>query len=600
MSPETSVDVLVIGAGPAGLMAAFNLAQAGLNVRIIDQKSSRLLKGQADVLHPRGTEILESLDLGTQVMAGENRAYYFTTYKDSPNGDIVRVSRRDGRAGVESRFRYLLVNAQSTIEGVFRDAMGSGDKIIRGLTFTPDVELIVPRKVAVEHNIRPTRLSVSDDLTTLSDSTSYPATVILEHSNGESETVQAKYVLGCDGAHSWTRTQLGINMVGDTSDDVWGVIDCYVDSDFPDLRTLSVIEKNGRLCALIPREHNMVRFTVQINHCDVGVDPLTGRTDRTQVKVEKIQQLVKQAFSQYRVDFVGEPDWWSVYVVGQRLASSYGDTSARVFIVGDACHTHSPHAGQGMNAALTDAHNLSWKLVHVLKGWAKCNLLHTYEVERRGFAKELVHVHQQIADFTSGKAPRNSGDIFLKISAFTSGVGVRYPESQIVDTTHQNLAPKIPIGQRFPHQIILRTADCRPYSTHDLIKSDFKYKLLVFTGNATDPEQYKVIEKFSKDMSKWLDESKLRAMVQVYTIMHSKKENSEYTTIPAALRSAWDTVFMDDEGLAKVDGGGAAYENMGVEKGGCVAVVRPDGHTAGIVRLGEMEDLRRLFCKLIS
>jgi phenol 2-monooxygenase len=104
-------------------------------------------------------------------------------------------------------------------------------------------------------------------------------------------------------------------------------------------------------------------------------------------------------FSPYNIEFVGELDWWGVNVVGQRLASAYQDTTGRVFILGDACgyferilcqngllntlfltsigHTHSPHAGQGMNAAMSDGHNLSWKLVHVLRGWAGPELLRT-------------------------------------------------------------------------------------------------------------------------------------------------------------------------------------------------------------------------------
>ncbi|KAG8735385.1 hypothetical protein FRC10_010671 [Ceratobasidium sp. 414] len=162
--------------------------------------------------------------------------------------------------------------------------MASGDWIIRGFTTTPEVEPFIPQKLVVEHNTCPTQLSLSDNLETLADLTAYAATVTLEDANGNPEIVKAKYVLGCDGAHSWTQLQLGIHMVGENCNDVWGLIDGYIDLDFPDLRTLSVIENDSI-------EHNMVRFTVQIDRSEVTVDPETGRIDRIQIKVETIQRV---------------------------------------------------------------------------------------------------------------------------------------------------------------------------------------------------------------------------------------------------------------------------------------------------------------------
>ncbi|KAG9080362.1 hypothetical protein FRC06_006685, partial [Ceratobasidium sp. 370] len=305
----------------------------------------------------------QSIGLSSKILADASRVYMFTTHKDALDGKLLRVAQRNNQIGVESPFKYLLINSQNTVEGIFHDAMVSGDRIIHGFTTTPDVELFIPQKLAVEHNIHPTQLSLSNDSETLTDPTAYTATVTLEDVNGIAKTVKAKYVLGCDGAHSWTRAQLGIDMVGEHCDDVWGLIDCYVDSDFPDLRTLAVIENNGT--------------------------------------------AVKKVLVQYHVDFIGEPDWWGVYVVGQRLASAYNDPERRVFLVGDACHTHSPHAGQGMNAAMSDGHNLSWKLIHILRGWASKNILKTYEPEHRSFAKELILLHEKMAEITSGKVQGN-------------------------------------------------------------------------------------------------------------------------------------------------------------------------------------------------
>ena len=122
------------------------------------------------------------------------------------------MNRRDFHLGVESRFKYTVGYPQSEFEGIFRNAMGSGEKVIRSLTVGPENESdsMKPRKVFVEQGTRPTQLSVSLD-------SDYPVSVNLAKADGSSETVKAKYVIGCDGAHSWTRVQRGLDMVGDTS-----------------------------------------------------------------------------------------------------------------------------------------------------------------------------------------------------------------------------------------------------------------------------------------------------------------------------------------------------------------------------------------------
>ncbi|KAF8600073.1 hypothetical protein BDV93DRAFT_497033, partial [Ceratobasidium sp. AG-I] len=601
MASDSAVDVLIIGAGPAGAMCAFNLSQAGLTVRIVDQKKERLLKGQGDYLQIRGLEILDSIELAEPVLREAHRSFYFNTYKGDSDHKIARVSRRDIHAGVHSRFRHDSAYPQIHIERNFRDAMGSGDRIIRSLTVRPQfgAEIFTPRKVVVEQGTRPTRLVIDSSE---SGPVDYPVSISLKHPDGKTETVKAKYLIGCDGAHSWTRAQLGISMVGDTSNDVWGVVDGWIDTDFPDVRHLCVVENNGRRAVLVPREEDMVRFTVKIEDGDANIDPVTGRVDRTRVQLQKIQQLVQEAFHPNQIEFVGEPDWWGVYVVGQRLATAYEGGHGRVFIVGDACHTHSPHAGQGMNAAISDGHNLSWKLVHVLKGWAGTELLHTYESERRWFAEELMQLHERIAKVMSGKIPGNNADEMAKSAGFVCGTTIQYPPSRIVDATYQHLAPGVRIGQRLPHQVILRTSDCRPHSTHDLLKSDFRYKLLVFTGNAKDADQLEMVAKLSEDIFHWLAKtdgsSTNNVMVQVYTIMHSKKEISQYTDIPKKLRSHWDTVFMDDVALTETDGGGTTYQSFGIGPEGCIVVARPDGHVAAIAPLLGVEILKHFFGRI--
>ncbi|KAG8742962.1 hypothetical protein FRC10_000584 [Ceratobasidium sp. 414] len=572
-------------------MCAYNLAQAGINVRVVDRRVERLLKGQADVIQVRGIEILDSIGLASKIVPTAHYTYAYTTYKADLSGHISRVSKFDSHFGVESRFKYTANHTQSFIEGVFRDALAAGEKLSLGPSVKPEAGLdYAPRKVVVEQGVFPTRLTVLEE-----GKTGYPVEVELEDQHGKKETVRAEYVIGCDGAHSWTRAQLGIDMVGDTSDSVWGLLDAFIDSDFPDVRNLTVVENNGCRAIIVPRENDMVRFTVQLHEAEVCKDPVTGRIDRTKIPASKLMQQIKDVFKPYRIDLVGEPWWDSVYVVGQRLASAYEGAHGRAFIVGDACkpgesydgayihshvgHTHSPHAGQGMNAAMSDGHNLSWKLVHVLKGWADPKILRTYELERRAFATDLIHLHERIGEAMSGKTQGTN----------TDGTNIQYQSSNIVDFTNQALAKGVPIGQRIPHQVILRVADTRPYSTHDLLKCDFRYTLLLFTGDIKLPAQYKRLETFLEGVGSD------HTVFKLFTILLAKKETCEYTDVPEGARSHWDTVFVDDVAYAAVDGGGTAYQSFGIGAEGCAVLVRPDGHVAMVASLDGAGDVKGFF-----
>ncbi|CAE6477828.1 unnamed protein product [Rhizoctonia solani] len=635
---STKVDVLIVGAGPAGLMCAYNLSQAGFHVRVVDRKTERLQKGQGDVLQTRGLEILErkpkdvftlrpmqprptatSLGLAPQILEEAQRCVHTTTYATSPNsnGEISLTSRKSAVHGIESPLPFMGLYAQSSLEGIIRQALRSGRKHVPSATFAPQSESLGPsQKVEVEQGVLPVEMKVSESFkgdypvtvrltrpdgqmetvqakymlgcdgemkVSESFKGDYPVTVRLTRPDGQMETVQAKYMLGCDGAHSWTRAQMGIDMVGETSDQVWGILDAYIGTDFPDVRALTVVDNNGRHAVLIPRENDMVRLTVQITDSDVSVDAATGRIDRTKIGVDKIIELVKEVFKPYRVDFNKGVEWSGVYVIGQRLASSYQDQSGRVFILGDACHTHSPHAGQGMNAAISDAHNLSWKLVHVLKGWATSDILRTYESERRDFAVQLIDLHVRIAEVMSGKVKGTSADLMMKSLAFVSGVGTHYPPSSVVDPSNQLRAPGITIGQ---------ATDFRPYSTLDLLKSDNIYKIVILTGDFNDTVQKQKLEELGDSLHGWL--LRRPKMFQVYTIMLAKKENATYTDIPSSLRPYWDTVFIDDVAFAEKEGGGRVYQSFGVGSKGCLVLVRPDGHVAALAPLETVEALQVL------
>jgi len=419
------------------------------------------------------------------------------------------------------------------------------------------------------------------------------------------ERVHAKFVLGADGAHSWVRNQLGIKLEGEHTKHVWAVVDCVPETNFPDIRNRTAIHSNNGSCMIIPREGDLVRLYVQLPDTDDLASG--GRLDKSLVTPERIMNVAKGSMHPYKIEFPHEPTWWTVYIISQRVATQFS-VKERVFIAGDACHTHSPKAGLGMNASMNDTHNLAWKLIHVLRGWASPKLLKTYELERKKFAQDLISFDRKLADMFSGKAATadNAGgvshDEFQELlrteGGFTAGTGIQYQPSIITQGDTASVTSGIlVVGQRVPPQIILRVADCRPYEIQDLLRSDAKWRLLFFVGDCKDERQLAIVDAVGEYMQ--LPSSFLKrytptgappnAVFSILSIARTPKEVADYTDVHKGLRSHWSTVYTDD---VAVDGkrGGDAYENYGVSPNGAVAAVRPDGYVGFIGSLMHVLD----------
>ncbi|KAG9804511.1 putative flavin-containing monooxygenase, partial [Aureobasidium melanogenum] len=183
---------------------------------------------------------------------------------------------------------------------------------------------------------------------------------------GEVENVRARYVVGCDGARSAVRQALDLKLEGDSANQAWGVMDVLAVSDFPDWRTKAVIHSATQGSILIiPREGGyLVRLYIELDKLSAN-----ERVASRKFSADKLIETAKRIFHPYTLD-VKEVVWHSVYEIGQRLCSRFDNLTAQqaeteypnIFIAGDACHTHSPKAGQGMNVSMQDGFNLAWKL----------------------------------------------------------------------------------------------------------------------------------------------------------------------------------------------------------------------------------------------
>lgn len=244
------------------------------------------------------------------------------------------------------------------------------------------------------------------------------------------EIINAKYVLGCDGAHSWVRNQIGAVHVGETTDHIWGVLDIVPITDFPDIRKrCSIHSVSDGSVMVIPRENGLVRLYIQLketpyepqtptqDHAGLNGSNLQSanksRVDRSKITPEMILDQARKIISPYKLD-VAETQWFTAYQIGQRIANSFQKLE-RVFIAGDACHTHSPKAGQGMNISMMDTYNLAWKIGHVVKGLARPEILSTYEQERRQVAQDLIDYDYKLSRLFSGKPGEISTEAFREV-----------------------------------------------------------------------------------------------------------------------------------------------------------------------------------------
>jgi phenol 2-monooxygenase (NADPH) len=479
------VDVLIVGCGPAGMVLAAQLARfPEIRTAIVDRRDGPLEVGQADGVACRTVEMFEAFGLADQLVA---EAYWVNEvgfWRPDPE-DPTRITRTGRIQDVEdglSEFPHVIVN-QARMLAYLRDSMARSSSRLEPF-----------------YGLQAADVQVAPDGRS-------PVTVTLRHvrdgqDTGETSTVRARYVVGCDGARSAVRTSIGQELVGDAMNQTWGVMDVLAVTDFPDIRLKAVIHSaNQGNLLIIPREGGyLVRLYIEL-------DQVSDRDmlDNRNVTPEKLAAVANRILHPYSID-VRSVGWWSVYEIGQRLCAKFDDVPAeempgrfpQVFIAGDACHTHSAKAGQGMNVSMADAWNLGWKLAAVLRGSARPELLHTYSAERQEVAQELIDFDREFARMMSAKPKTSPDDAdgvdpaafqahFAAQGRFTAGVATHYEPSMITGTGgHQHLAGGFPVGMRFHSAPVIRLADAKPVQLGHAARADGAWRLYVFADMA-DP-----------------------------------------------------------------------------------------------------------------
>lgn len=306
-------------------------------------------------------------------------------------------------------------------------------------------------------------------------------------------TLQARYLVGSDGARSQVRNHIpNANNQGSPHNSVWGVLDGELDTDFPDIWSKTVIfsEEHGSIL-LIPRERNMTRLYIEMK----------SSASSKGLSQEYVMQQARRVMTPYRVGW-HSVEWFGNYAVSQRVAACFLDPTARVFIAGDASHTHSPKAAQGMNTSVHDSWNLGWKLNLAARGLAKDGiLLQSYEQERQKIARDLINFDFEHANEIAGGDAKRLAENFRKNTRFISGIGVEYGPNELNQGLDDALNGDARPGCNLPPAKVTRYIDACPVDIQLAIPVLGQFRLYFVVPNLTGSGEKAFLESFDQALS---------------------------------------------------------------------------------------------------
>ncbi|MCM8915241.1 FAD-dependent monooxygenase [Pseudomonas inefficax] len=350
-------DVLIVGAGPTGLVLALWLNRQGVGVRIIDKSSGPGEASRAMAVQARTLELYRQLDLAEPVI----EAGYKTPAMNMWARGRHRARIPLGDAGKDvSAYPFVLVYPQDRHERLL-------------------VQQLQSLGVDVERQT---------ELLSFEEGESH-VKALLKHADGREESFTAAFVAGCDGARSLVRQAIGSGFEGGTYKQLFYVADVRVTGVEPAGEGHIAFDNSDFVLLLCYGEKDQYRLigTVRDERAehpehltfeDVGHDAINGLN----LKITAV-------------------NWFSTYRVHHRVADHF--RRGRAFLLGDAAHVHSPAGGQGMNTGILDAINLAWKLAAVLKGKAPDTLLDSYQIERQAFARTLVETTDKLFTFVTAQ-----------------------------------------------------------------------------------------------------------------------------------------------------------------------------------------------------
>ncbi len=439
-----SSDVVIVGSGPTGLMAAALLSRCGVKVRILDKSDQQAHESRAFGVHAKSMELFLSMGLADEFLA---RGLIATGMQIFVDGEKAGGFNFDDIGRADTPYAFVLMVPQSHTEEVL-------------------VADLKRQGVEVEHHVEVVGFEQSAD------------SVVVQARNkaGESFEVRGSYLIGADGAHSIVRKTLGLKFEGAAYPQGFLLADCKVDWPL-DHDHLKLFLHGRNLGVYLPLKGLDVGRIIAVKPLEIDTNAPVEAQGASDLSLDEVERAIRET-TQLDVK-LSNPIWATRYRIHHRGVDKY--RVGRVFVTGDAAHIHSPAGGQGMNTGLQDAANLAWKLALVLKGQAPSSLLDTYHSERWPVGQNILNYTDKLfAGMSSQKgwvaAVRNkliplfaatlsrSGTACARAFHFVSQLGIRYHESNIVHDASSSKAPKawrdgLSAGHRAPNALFARNRD---------------------------------------------------------------------------------------------------------------------------------------------
>ncbi|KAF2791334.1 FAD/NAD(P)-binding domain-containing protein [Melanomma pulvis-pyrius CBS 109.77] len=553
------VDVLVVGGGPVGLITAYQLARnlpAPHKIKIIEKypKSAQDQYGRAITLFPRSSEMLDQLGLADS-LAQQCFACRQTVNYDKDGNEFPGRGWSFMENMKDTKWDFALVLRQKYQEEIFRQALKR-----HGVDLSSPVALV--------------DIEILDDVGPIG----YKVIATLENGTTKVKSlVKCKYLVGADGGRSSVRGIMDIPFDGSTTEDKWVRVDGIIETDLPKPRTYCAIES--------PTHGNVLWAALDHGATRIGF-AFTAERQKAYPKFDQ-EAAVKEAIASVKPFSLSfkQVDWWTIYAVGQRIARSFFVKNC-IFLAGDACHTHSSGAAQGMNTGMHDAVNLGWKLSLVLQGLANPDLLNTYEAERLPNVQRLINYDKDISRLMTMQLPENwagdpnadpneiLGTVMAEAATFSSGLGIYYEPDSFLNISPSTLDSTVQPGQRAPDVPLQKPATFELTRLQTETPNIAQFYVVLFAGDVSQTKSSLSAFSQSVESIKWLSDS--TSPVSWISIFSGAGGPSAYETLGGM---PFGKVFYDENH--------SAHERYGVDvEKGMVFVLRPDGWVGTTAELG--------------
>ena len=531
-----TLDALIVGAGPTGLTMACELSRYGLPCRIIDQAEAPSGIPKAVAVQPRTLEVFDIMGLDEEFVANGHQVRGFNLYADGQRLAHVAMD------GMPTRYSYMLTLPQSETERLLTKRLSD-------------------LGVAVERSVQLIDIAQEGDV----------VRATLRHAEATIETVQVRWLIGCDGAHSAVRKTVGLPFEGARYEESFLLAYVRIEDSEPVDEVRAFFTPDGPVGLLpLPRGRHYV------------ILPLfkeTAEADQTTVSLDELKTLLAQR----GMASLGilEAFWITKFRIHRRIVPSL--RVGRVFLCGDAAHIHSPAGGQGMNLGIQDSFNLAWKLALVTRGSGKPALLDSYQAERHPIAAATLSgtdlatkivtlrnpvaqaLRNHLASFLSQR-----GQVQRRLTRAASGLIVNYRQSPIVAEPlgwrGGGAAPKA--GDRAPDGTLLRPGSQASVRLYELLRTPCHHLFLFHGRSATATDCQDLAEIGTHVQARYKELIGVRLVVQNSVLLEALRQH--------------DSILLDPDG--------SFHGQYGADSA-WVYLLRPDGYIGYRCQPAEAEDL---------